>query len=164
MKPLPVAPPPDWRQYVLRAIIWVCFVGALGYAAANGGLGFLENDVSVAIEPNRDRVSLVTREPPVIQLKLTLRNNTAKDITLSAGSACKIFRWQIFSQSGELIQSRIQEDACPTTPVSMPLLSGQHIEEIYSVLLEGDRYKQGHDYLLHVWYWGYENEFVFKTE
>ena len=42
MQPIPKAPPPDWRQYVLRTIIWVCFIGALGYAAANGGLGFLE--------------------------------------------------------------------------------------------------------------------------
>ncbi len=163
MQPLPRSPAPDWRQYVLRAIIWVSFVGALGYAAANGGLGFLENDVSVTIEPNRDSVSLAV-EPALIELKVTLRNNTRKDVTLTAPTACKIFRWQVFSRSGELMQSKINEESCPASGVAVGLPSGQQIQEFYSIQLTRTRYRQGEDYLVRAWYWGYETEFQFKAE
>lgn len=164
MQPLPQSPAPDWRQYMLRAVIWVAFVGALGYAAANGGLGFLENDVSVTVEPNRDSISLADPGPAMIEMKLTLRNNTRNKVTLTAPTACKIFRWQIFSRSGELMQSKINEDSCPASGVAVGLPSGEQVQEYYSILLSQTRYRQGEDYQVRVWYWGYETEFQFKVE
>ena len=164
MKPLPHAPAPDWRQYMLRALIWVAFVGSLGFAAANGGLDFLENDISLKLEPNRERVSFTGPVPPVIELKVKLRNNTSKDVALTAPTACKVFRWQIFSRSGELVQSKVLEDSCPASGVTIGLASGKQVEEIYAIDLAKTRYRSGQDYLVHVWYWGYESEFQFAAE
>jgi hypothetical protein len=164
MQPLPQSPAPDWRQYVLRAIIWVSFVGALGYAAANGGLGFLENDVSLSVEANRDSVPLAGPGPALIEMKVTLRNNTRADIRLESPTACKILRWQIFSRSGDLIQSKVQDDLCPATGVSVSLAVGQKLEEFYSIQLASQRFRKGDDYQVHVWYWGYESQFQFKAE
>lgn len=164
MQKLPQSPPPDWRQYMLRALIWVAFVGSLGYAAANGGLDFLENDVSLKLESNRETVKLVGNVPAVIELKVKLQNSTSQAVQLSAPSACKIFRWQVFNRAAELVQSAIPDDKCPETPVSAALGSNQKIEEIYTIPLAPERYTAGEDYLVHVWYWGYEAEFQFKAE
>jgi hypothetical protein len=164
MNPLPQAPAPDWRQYMLRMVIWVAFIGALGYAAAGGGLGFLENDVNLSIEPNRERVSFAGAEPAVIQVKVTLRNNTRDPVTLSVGSACKIFRWQVFNRGGELIQSKVAEDICPISETGAVLPSGKTLEEFYSIALAGTRYRSGEDYQVRYWYWGYEGEFEFKVD
>ncbi|MEQ1863711.1 MAG: hypothetical protein ABL996_03565 [Micropepsaceae bacterium] len=161
---LPQAPAPDWRQYVMRMVIWVAFVGALGYAAANGGLGFLENDMNLSIEPNRERVSFSGEAPAVIQVKVTLRNNTREPVTLSVASACKIFRWQIFSRAGDLLQSKPLEDVCPAIDTGAVLPSGNALEEFYSIALVGTRYSAGEDYQVRYWYWGYEGEFFFKVE
>lgn len=164
MGALPQMPPPDWKQYVLRAMIWVAFVGALGYSAANGGLDFLENDVSLVVEPNRDAVALSGTVPPVIEMKVTLKNSTPKSVALTATSACKVFRWQVFSRSGEMIQTRVSDDKCPETPISAGLGSGQKLQEIYAITLVPGRYIAGNDYLVQVWYWGYETEFQFRAE
>ena len=162
--PLPQSPPPDWRQYMLRAVIWVAFIGALGYAAANGGLGFLENDVHLAVEPNRDSVKLTGDVPPVIQVKVTLRNNTAKEVALTAKSACKIFRWQVFARTGDLVQSWVNDEQCPDKEVSAILPSGQTLEEFYSIALKADRYEADHDYLVQYQYWNREGEFQFRAD
>ncbi len=164
MRPLPQSPAPSWQQYVLRAVIWVAFVGALGYAAANGGLDFLEHAVSLKLEPNRERVGLSGNVPPVIEVKVTLKNNTSQDVTLHAPSACKIFRWQVFSRSGELMQSKVHEDSCPNAEVSVGLGTGLQIEEFYSINLAAARFSAGQDYQVRVWYWGYEKEFQFTAE
>lgn len=164
MRPLPQSPAPNWQQYMLRAVIWVAFIGSLGYAAANGGLDFLEDDVSLKLEPNRERVSLQGNVPPVIEVKVTLKNNTSKDVALRAPSACKIFRWQVFSRSGELMQSKVHEDSCPASEVSVGLGTGLKIEEFYSVNLVASRFSAGQDYQVRVWYWGYEGEFQFTAE
>jgi hypothetical protein len=163
-QPLPRAPAPDWRQYVIRALIWVGFVGALGYSAANGGLDFLENDVSVKLEPNRDAVALHGTVPPVIQLRVTLKNSTQNAVALDAASACNIFRWQIFSRSAELMQTSVPDDKCPSVPVTAGLRSGEKIEEFYAISLVPDRYQAGNDYQVKVWYWGYEGTFEFRAE
>ena len=164
MAQLPHAPAPDWRQYLIRAVIWVAFVGALGYAAANGGLGFLENDINLTIEPNRDVVALASKEPAIIQVKVVLRNNTAKTVVLNAASACKVFRWQIFDTSGAQVQARFDPTGCPEFKVSTQLQPGAAIEEYYSIPLEIQRYKPGQEYMVNARYWDQEAEFVFKTE
>jgi hypothetical protein len=100
----------------------------------------------------------------VIEMKVTLRNSTSKSVALTATSACKVFRWQVFSRSGEMVQTRVSDDNCPETPVSAGLASGQKLEEIYAIPLVPGRYIPGNDYLVHVWYWGYESEFQFTAE
>ena len=162
--PLPQAPQPDWRRYLLWALIWLAFIASLGYAASTGGLSFLENAVVVSAEPNRDRVPLQGKEPAVIQVKVSLRNSTADAVRISAPSACKIFRWQIFDRAGDMIQSVIPEDTCPHREAAANLPAGQSVEEFYSIALEEHRFTPGHDYLVHYWYWGYEGEFQFKAE
>ena len=162
--PLPHAPAPDWRRYLLWALIWVAFVAALGYAASQGSLGFLENAVSVTAEPNRDRVPLGGPDTPVIEVKVKLANNTREPARLSALSACKIFRWQIFARTGDMVQSKVNEESCPTIEVAANLPSGEKVEEFYSIVLERERYRPGEDYLVHYWYWGYEGEFQFTAE
>jgi hypothetical protein len=164
MQPLPQAPKPDWRRYLLWSVIWVTFIAALGYAASQGSLGFLENAVVVTAEPNRDTVKLGSSEPAVIQVKVNLRNSTSKPAPLNAPSACKIFRWQIFARSGDLVQTVVPKDDCPQTPVAVTLGSGAHVEEFYAIVLEAHRYKPGEDYLVSYQYWGYEGEFQFKAE
>ena len=164
MQPLPQAPKPDWRRYLLWSLIWVVFIAALGYSASQGGLGFLENAVVVQAEPNRDTVKLNSAEPAVIQVKVTLRNSTSKTTTLVAPSACKIFRWQIFARSGDLVQNVIPKDNCPQTEAAANLPSGQSVEEFYAIVLESHRYTPGEDYLVQYQYWGYEGEFQFKAE
>lgn len=164
MNNLPRSPAPDWRQYMLRALIWVAFVGALGYSAANGGLDFLENDVSLKLEPNRDKVALHGPTPAVIQLRVTLKNSTDKAVALSAPSACKIFRWQIFSRSAELMQSSVPDDKCPESPVTAGVRSGEKLEEFYAIALAPERFQAGNDYQVKVWYWGYDATFEFKAE
>ena len=149
---------------MMRAVIRVAFVGALGYAAANGGLDFLENDVNLKVEPNRDTVRLAGTTPAVIELHVTLKNSTTEAVALHALSACKIFRWQIFSRSSDLIQTQLPDDKCPETPVSSGLRSGEKLEEFYAIALAPERFQAGHDYLVHVFYWGYEAEFQFKAE
>lgn len=161
--PLPHAPAPDWRRYVLWMLIWVSFIAALGYAASEGGLGFLENAVSVTAEANRDRVKL-DGEAPVIEVKVRLTNNTSEIAVLHAGTACKIFRWQIFARSGDMVQTKLNEEVCPPTEVSANLASGEKVEEFYSIVLERHRYRAGDDYLVRYWYWGYEGEFQFTAE
>jgi hypothetical protein len=161
---LPQAAPPDWRRYLLWALIWVVFIAALGYSASQGGLGFLENAVVVNAEPNRDTVKLAGKEPPVIQVKVSLRNNTSKTTVIVAPSACKIFRWQIFARSGDLVQNIIPEDTCPQREVSANLAPGNAVEEFYSIVLEPQRYTAGDDYLVQYQYWGYDGEFQFKAE
>jgi len=155
---------PDWRRYLLWAAIWVAFIAALGYAASRGSLGFLENDMHFALEPNRERVKLSSREPAIIQVKARLSNNTRAAVTLKAPSACKIFRWQIFDRAGSLVQSKVSEDICPLSEVSAILPTGQTLEEFYAIVLVAPRYRAGEDYLVHAWYWGYEAEFQFKAE
>lgn len=164
MRPLPQAPAPDWRQYMLRTVIWVAFIGALGYAAAGGGLGFLENDVSLKIEPNRDSVTLTSKEPAVIQVKVTLRNNTGENVTLRAPSACKVFRWQIFDTGGGQVQARYDPTPCPDLDVATRLAPGQSIEEFYSIQLVVERYRPGEKYLVNARYWDHEAEFIFNAE
>lgn len=164
MNKLPQAPAPDWRQYVVRMVIWVAFVGALGYAAANGGLGFLENDMNLSIEPNRESVSFADGAATVIQVKVKLRNNKRDTVQLSAPTACKIFRWQIFSRGGDLLQSKPAEDICPAGNTGTVLSPGNALEEFYSIELVSTRYRSGEDYQVRYWYWGYEGEFVFKVE
>jgi hypothetical protein len=164
MQPLPQSPPPDWRRYILLTVIWVAFIAALGYAASNGSLGFLENAVTATAEPNRDRVTLKSGEPAVIQVKVSLRNNTRNQVTLTAPTACKVFRWQIFDRAGDMVQSVIPKDTCPQSPVTAYLPAGEASEEFYAIVLEAQRYRAGDDYLVHYWYWGYEGEFQFKAE
>lgn len=164
MEKLPQAPPPDWRRYLLWALIWVAFIAALGYSASQGGLGFLENAVVVTAEPNRDTVKLQAAVPAVIQVKVNLRNSTSKQATLTAPTACKIFRWQIFARSGELVQTVVPNDTCPQTPVTAYLPSGEQVEEFYAITLEPNRFEAGQDYLVSYQYWGYEGEFQFKAE
>ncbi len=161
---LPHADPPDWRRYALWALIWAAFIAALGYSASEGGLDFLENAVVVAAEPNRDTVKLASKEPAVIQVKVKLRNSTSKQATLTAPTACKIFRWQIFARTGTLVQTVIPEDTCPQAPVTAYLPPGQSVEEFYTIALEAQRYDAGQDYLVIYQYWGYEGEFQFKAE
>lgn len=161
--PLPHAPAPDWRRYLLWALIWVAFIAALGYAANEGGLGFLENAVSVTAEPNRERVAL-SGGAPVIEVKVRLTNNTREPATLRAASSCKVFRWQIFARSGDMVQSKVNEDTCPATEVAAILPSGEKVEEFYSIPLEPQRYRAGDAYLVAYWYWGYEGEFQFTAE
>lgn len=164
MSPLPQASPPSWRQYAVRGMIWIAFVGAVAYSARNGGFDFLADEVSLNLEPNRDTVSLAGNEPATIEIKITLKNNTAKSAALTAASACRVFRWQIFSRSGEMMQSKAADDKCPDTPVSAGLGSGQQLQEIYAINLAKTRYKPGTDYQVRIWYWGYEGEFQFTTE
>lgn len=154
----------DPRRYVIWMITWVAFIAALGYAASKGGLGFLENDINLSVEANRTSVALASKEPPVIQLKVTLRNNTAKTVTLRAGNACKIFRWHIYSRSGELMQAKTDEYVCPAVEAAANLGSGKSVEEFYSIALVPERYTAGQDYLVTYWYWGYQGEFQFKAE
>lgn len=149
---------------MIRIAIWFAFVAALAYAAANGGLDFLQNDVHVALEPNRERVAMSSAVPPVIQVKVSLRNNTGQHVTLSAASACKIFRWQVFNRAGSMVQSVVTEDTCPKSEVSAILPPGEKVEEFYSIALEPQRYRAGEDYLIHYWYWGHEGEFQFAAE
>lgn len=164
MTDLPRAPAPDWRRQVLRSLIFVAFVGALGYAAAYGGFGIFEDPIHLALEPNRERVQLTGPEPPVIQVKVSLRNNTREDLTLKAGTACKVFRWQIFDRSGDMLQSKVSEESCPQTEVTAILPPGERLEELYSIALVPTRYRAGDDYLVHYWYWGYEGQFQFTAE
>jgi hypothetical protein len=164
MQTLAHAPKPDWRRYLLWSGIWVAFIAALGYSASNGGLGFLENAVVVNAEPNRDSVPLKSAEPAVIQVKVTLRNSTGKPAFLKAPSACKIFRWQIFARSGDLVQTVVPKDDCPQRAVESQLAPGQSFEEFYAIVLEAQRYTPGDDYLVSYQYWGYEGEFQFKAE
>ncbi len=164
MQPLPRESAPDWKRYVLRMAIWFAFVLALGYAVANGGLGILENDIHLSIEPNRDRIALDGKEPTVIQVKVLLRNNTREEVTLTAPSACKLFRWQVFSRSGDMVQSKVTENTCPNQSVSAILPSGETLEEFYSIELVPSRYRAGDDYLVHYWYWGHEGQFQFTAD
>lgn len=145
-------------------VTWVAFIAALGYAASEGGLGFLENDVSVVAEANRTTVTLTGREPPVIQVKVKLRNNKTDAVTLKAGNACKIFRWHIYNRGGELMQANTNQYACPAVEAVAILPSGKSVEEFYSIALVPTRYTADEDYLVHYWYWGYEGEFQFKAE
>ncbi|MFM9863578.1 MAG: hypothetical protein ACKVRO_08220 [Micropepsaceae bacterium] len=161
---LPQAAAPDWRRYLIWALIWVGFIAALGYSASQGGLGFLENAVVVSAEPNRDKVKLQGAEPAVIQVKVNLRNNTSKQATLTAPTACKIFRWQIFARTGDLVQTVVPKDTCPQSPVTAYLPAGENVEEFYAIALEAQRYEAGQDYLVSYQYWGYEGEFQFKAE
>jgi hypothetical protein len=161
---LPREEAPGWRQYVFRAILWFAVVGSLAYAASQGAFDAMENAVSLKLEPNRDTVQLAGSVPPVIEIKVTLKNNTESNAALSAPSACKVFRWQIFSRSGEMVQTRVNEAKCPDVAVSAALAPGEKIDEIYSVALSPSRYLPGQDYQVRVWYWGYEGEFQFKAE
>jgi hypothetical protein len=162
-QPLPPSPAPDWRRYVLWMLIWVAFIASLGYAASYGELGFLENAVSVVAEPNRDAVPV--KSDPIVQVKVTLRNNTRETVVLRAPSACKVFRWQVFSRDGNMVQSKVNDEAaCPNSEVSANFPSGEKVEEFYSIVLEAGRYRPGDDYLVQYWYWGYEGEFQFKAE
>jgi hypothetical protein len=161
---LPPAEAPNWRQYVFRAILWVAVVGSLAYAASQGAFDSLENAVSLRLEPNRDAVQLVGSVPPVIEIKVTLQNNTPDPAALKAPSACKVFRWQVFSRSGEMVQTRVSDVQCPELAVSAGLQPGQKLEEFYSITLVPSRYIAGQDYQVRVWYWGYESEFQFSAE
>jgi hypothetical protein len=100
----------------------------------------------------------------VIEVKVRLTNNTREPATLRAASACKIFRWQIFARSGDMVQSKVNEDTCPATEIAVNLPSGEKVEEFYSIPLEPQRYRAGGDYLVTYWYWGYEGEFQFTAE
>ena len=164
MQPLPQAPPPDWRQYVLRTIIWIAFVGTLGYAASTGNLGFLQNDVDLTIEPNRGTVTLKGGVPPVIEVKVTLRNNTSDVRTFGAPSACRIFRWVILDRAGAQAQARTDEAHCPDQEVKVQLKPGQSIEEFYAIPLLVERFNAGRDYTVRLSYWGVEGEFSFTAE
>jgi len=164
MGKLPMESAPDWKRSLIRSVIWVSFVGALGYSAAYGGLDFLVDDVTLQVEPDKKTVVLSGTVPPRIELKITLKNSTSQAVALKASSSCKIFRWQVFSRSGEMVQTRISDDKCPETPVSAGLGSGQQIQETYAITLVPTRYIAGNDYLVSVWYWGYETEFQFTAE
>jgi hypothetical protein len=162
-KSLPHEDPPDWRRYLVRIGIWFAFVAALAYAVSSGEFTVFQDDVHLALEPNRDTVPLAG-QAPVIEVKVSLRNNTASNVTLKAASACKMFRWQIFDRAGDMIQSKVNEETCPTTEVSAILPPDQKLEEFYAIALVPQRYTAGHDYLVRYWYWGYEGEFQFKAE
>jgi len=164
MPSLPQAPAPDWKRHVLRIAIWGALVMAVAYSVSEGGLGFLENDIHLNLEPNRERVAVDGKDPAVIQVKVLLRNNTREDVTLNAPSACKLFRWQIFSRAGDMVQSKVTEDSCPDKAVSAILPPGQTLEEFYSITLVPERYHAGEDYLVHYWYWGHEGQFQFAAE
>lgn len=161
-KPLPQEGP-DWRRTLVRIGIWFAFVAALAYAVSSGEFAVFQDDVHLALEPNRDSVTLGGKAP-VIEVKVSLRNNTAAPVTLKAASACKMFRWQIFDRTGDMIQSKVNEETCPTTEVSAVLPPGQKLEEFYAIALVPHRFTAGQDYLVHYWYWGYEGEFQFKAE
>lgn len=162
--PSPQQPPTDWRRVLIRLGIWFAFVAALGYAVSSGSLRLFEEDIHLAIEANRTRVALAGDAPPVIEVKVTLRNNTNETLTLRAASACHTFRWQIFSRGAELMQSKAAEDTCPMTEVTALLPPGQTLEEFYSIGLVAQRYRAGQDYLVRYWYWGWEGEFQFTAE
>lgn len=164
MTQLPREEAPGWRQYVFRAILWFAVVGSLAYAASQGAFDSLENAVSLRLEPNRDTVQLTGTVPAVIEIKVTLKNNTENNAALIAPSACKVFRWQVFSRAGEMIQTRVSDTKCPDVPVSAALAPGEQLDEIYSISLNPSRYLPGQDYQVRAWYWGYESEFQFKTE
>lgn len=164
---LPATPQPpaiDWWRVGLRLLIWFSVVAAFAYAVSTGSLRIFEEDIHIAAEPNRERVALAGDAAPVIEVKVTLRNNTDKTLNLTAPSACKLFRWQIFSRAAEMMQSKVNEESCPTTEVTAFLPPGETLEEFYSIALVARRYRAGEDYLVRYWYWGHEGEFQFTAE
>lgn len=156
----------DWRRQVLQVIIFVAFIGALGYAASQGGLDFLENEVSLVVVPNRTVVDLGAKEPPVIQLQVTLKNNTGSDVTLEAESPCKVIKWVILaSPSMDLIQARGgTEVACPDNPIRRTFVPGQKIEEFYALQLNPSRFRTAGEYQIHIKYFGYKAVVPFEVK
>ena len=150
---------------LLWAVIWVSFIAALGYAASNGGLGFLENAVTVTAEPNRDTVKLQgagTRGHPSQSQPAQQHPNQA---TLTAPTACKVFRWQIFARAGDLVQSVVPKDTCPQSPVTAYLPVRRSMRRVLcdrarSTALPAPATTTS----CHYQYWGYEGEFQFKAE
>jgi hypothetical protein len=116
------------------------------------------------VEANRDSVALTGKTPPVIEVKIRLRNNTGKTATFRAPSACKVFRWQIFDTGGSQVQARYDPRGCPDIEVTTQLAPGQQIEEFYSIPLAVERFKPGEKYMANVRYWDQEAQFTFATE
>ena len=63
-KPLPQEGP-DWRRTLVRIGIWFAFVAALAYAVSSGEFAVFQDDVHLALEPNRDSVSLAGKAPVI---------------------------------------------------------------------------------------------------
>lgn len=147
----------DWRRQVLQMIIFVAFIAALGYAASQGSLDFLENEVSLVVVPNRTVVDFGAPEAPVIQLHVKLKNNTGNNVTLEAESPCKIIKWVILAApSMDLVQARGGEEvACPDQPIRKTFAPGQEIEEFYALELNPSRFTTAGDYQIHIKYFGY---------
>lgn len=156
----------DWRRQVLQVIIFVAFVGALGYAASKGSFDFLENEVSLTVVPNRTVVDFGANEPPVIQLQVKLKNNTGSDVTLEAESPCKVIKWVILAApSMDLVQARGgAEVACPDQTIRRAFVPGQEIEEFYALELNPSRFSTAGEYQIHIKYFGYTAVVPFQVK
>jgi hypothetical protein len=138
-------------------VMFVAFIAALGYAASRGAFDYMANEVTLTIEANRTTVDFASREPPVIQLHVKLKNNTDKSVTLEADSPCKILKWVVLSAPArDLVQARGgKEVECPDQPLRQNLAPGQQIEEFYALVLTPERFAAAGDHEAHVKYWGY---------
>ena len=156
----------DWRRQVLQMVIFVAFIGALGYAVSKGSFDFMANEVTLTIEPNRTVVDLGSSEPPVIQLHIKLKNNTGKDVELEAESPCKILKWIVLAApSMDLMQARGgKEVECADQPIKHTLQPGQELEEFYAMELIPARYTTAGDYQAHIKYWGYKTVVPFQIK
>ena len=148
----------DWRRQILQIVIFVVFIAALGYAASQGGLDYLSNEVTLTVEANRTEVDLASSEPPVIQLHIKLKNNTGADVPLEAESPCKILKWIVLAlPSMDLVQARGgPEVGCPDEAIHETLAPGKEVEEFYALALIPDRYRTSGAYQAHVKYFGYK--------
>ncbi len=155
----------DWRRQVLQMIVFVGFIAALGYAVSQGSFDYMSNEVTLTIEPNRTQVDFASREPPVIQLHVKLKNNTNDAVTLEAESPCKILKWVVLNTALDLVQARGgKEVECPNQPLRQTLAPGQEIEEFYTLELTPSRFTVSGDYQAHVKYWGYKSVVPFSVK
>lgn len=162
-KPLPSVF--DWRRQVLQMVVFVGFIAALGYAVSQGSFDYMSNAVDLTVEPNRTDVAFDILEPPVIQIHVKLKNNTAAPVKLTAPSPCKVLRWLIMTPAGEFVQSRGGDDlACADGVIENTLQPGQMIEEFYPIALLKERFPASGQYQAVVRYWGYEQNFTFSVK
>lgn len=125
---------------------------------ADGEIGLEVNVPATYIAPRLD-----DGIPMLLPVRVRLVNRRETPETLTAPTACKIFRYIVLTGGGDFVQGAGQNRACAQEAQSASIDAGEAIEELFQLPLDAARFAAG-DYKVWVRFWGYEATADFKVQ
>jgi hypothetical protein len=117
---------------------------------------FPQNVYVIVIPPMPNRIVIT------VSAAALLTNTTRSDLTVFSPTPCDVHFWELFDQSGDLIQTEPSGN-CIQIPVSKKIPAGQSIRGDNDVKLDGKLLLKGKSFILKYKFWGYPCQAQFNV-